>query len=446
PVHLKRNEIAPSLSLQRQIFPFVEDALWAPGTEDHRLWVERCQKAMEDVDDNREEDLREVSAFGGTEGATRGVKSNSQYATQTNFLLMLVRMGRIILQDAAAYDHIKQVGPILQDPLFASEEIKAFQNEVQTALRRDDMPMPADLAPGAKQVLANQQLVLRDLMRQIEQERQGRREEQRQWREEQRQWQEKLLQQSQLLQDISRYLHQQPIQQQMHHEQEQHPRYQYGFMRNRAPTTFGIQGQHYPPSPVRPPYGPSMPYHAVHSFVGEPAQRPQFRTQIYAVASPDAPRSTSTSSTLIQPFYRPTPQLQPSFRPQRTRPAPLDPQPPPASLSETLPLAPFCVRYETQHMMGVQEVWDEYQEYMRRKERGEKLTLAPKESKMINNRKRVIEEIEYRKLSKGVSTDQAIDELQRLKRDRGYTYTNHLVDYCRRERDKRRNVPPGGVP
>ena len=145
PFHLQRNEVWPSVELQRQIFPFIEDALFPSGTEEHKRWVEECMDAMIDKSVNRAEDLSDVEPQEGTEAKTRGDDNRYQKRAQRPFLLMLVACRRVILQDAAAYialynakkrtnpdmtatllDH----NPVLARKVFSSEGFIAFQKDV----------------------------------------------------------------------------------------------------------------------------------------------------------------------------------------------------------------------------------------------------------------------------------------------------------------------------
>lgn len=95
PFYLKRNTVSPPLSLQRQVFPFIEGALYGPGTLLHQTWVDMCDRTMAESQDT-------VDPFA-QEDASEFDKAD--LADKRDFLLMLMRMRRVILQDAAAYIH-----------------------------------------------------------------------------------------------------------------------------------------------------------------------------------------------------------------------------------------------------------------------------------------------------------------------------------------------------
>ncbi|KAG0257208.1 hypothetical protein DFQ27_005255 [Actinomortierella ambigua] len=132
--HLRRNEVTPSLSLQRMIFPFIEDAIYDPSTLEHVRWIERCRRAMQDADQQDPPD-------------------NMDYAPQEAFLLTLARLRRVVLQDAAAYIHIKQTEntwdkfeiPLLRahPEIFQSTSFHSFQTSVSQALSRIETESPA---------------------------------------------------------------------------------------------------------------------------------------------------------------------------------------------------------------------------------------------------------------------------------------------------------------
>ncbi|KAF9408976.1 hypothetical protein BGZ76_005769 [Entomortierella beljakovae] len=52
PFHLRRNEVILSKSLQRMIFPFIDDE-YGESEEEHELWLHVCTEEMNDVNKRR---------------------------------------------------------------------------------------------------------------------------------------------------------------------------------------------------------------------------------------------------------------------------------------------------------------------------------------------------------------------------------------------------------
>ncbi|KAF9160213.1 hypothetical protein DFQ26_005774 [Actinomortierella ambigua] len=135
PFHLQRDEAHPSNELQMEIFPFFKAALLNDGSVERREWVRACKDAMEEKihELNDDQPLRDLIA------ATRSEDSTNRLTQQQQFLLMLVRMRRVILQDAADLDH-----PMLLQPMFHSPAFKEFQEEVRVRL---STPEPVEIQP-----------------------------------------------------------------------------------------------------------------------------------------------------------------------------------------------------------------------------------------------------------------------------------------------------------
>ncbi|KAG0242133.1 hypothetical protein BGW41_004756 [Actinomortierella wolfii] len=145
PFHLRRCEVHPSNELQMMIFPFIESALFEEGSVERREWIQKCKEAMEEkVSEAHQpnhtthvEQLRDIVA------AIRSEDNTSQF-TRQQFLLMLVRMRRVVLQDAAEYlrrfKYLRH--PVLLKPMFHSTAFKAYQAELLHHLRR---PEPAEI-------------------------------------------------------------------------------------------------------------------------------------------------------------------------------------------------------------------------------------------------------------------------------------------------------------
>ncbi|KAG0263577.1 hypothetical protein DFQ27_001676 [Actinomortierella ambigua] len=138
----RRGEAHPSNELQMEIFPFVRTALFNDGSVEPREWVRACKDVMEEKIHELNDDppLRDLIA------ATRNEDSTNRLTQQQQFLLMLVRVRRVILQDAAEYlcrfdrlDH-----PMLLQPMFHSPAFKEFQEEVRVCL---STPEPLEIQP-----------------------------------------------------------------------------------------------------------------------------------------------------------------------------------------------------------------------------------------------------------------------------------------------------------
>ncbi|KAF9119700.1 hypothetical protein BG015_006258, partial [Linnemannia schmuckeri] len=115
PFHLKRNEISPNLDLQRQIFPFIETAFGPSGSPEYDVWQKECLQEMEEKNAN----------------------DSSQ--------LTLLRLRRVILQDAADY----------LTPAF-----EAFKEQVKDVLSSQDVALPEDMHPNVRMVLQDQQRLI----------------------------------------------------------------------------------------------------------------------------------------------------------------------------------------------------------------------------------------------------------------------------------------------
>ncbi|KAF9903443.1 hypothetical protein EC991_003816 [Linnemannia zychae] len=173
PFHLRRCEVHPSNELQMTIFSFVESALFSEGSVERREWVRKCRDAMEEkLSETKQpyhtvhiEPLRDMVA------ATRDEDSTNQFTRQQLFLLMLVRMRRIILQDAAEYlcrfEGMNQ--PVLLKPVFRSPAFKAFQEEVRLCLSQ---PEPVEIhqwPPEAIQAFKHNEEIFYSLNNEVQQ-------------------------------------------------------------------------------------------------------------------------------------------------------------------------------------------------------------------------------------------------------------------------------------
>ncbi|KAF9974309.1 hypothetical protein BGZ73_002296 [Actinomortierella ambigua] len=118
PFYLRRSEAHPSNELQRQIFPFVEEALFTDGSQEREEWVKLCTAAMEETlcETKQPRHTINVQPWRNLEAMTRGESSTSQFSQQQDFLLMLV-------------------------------SFKAFQEEVSVCLERTEPAKVQDWPP-----------------------------------------------------------------------------------------------------------------------------------------------------------------------------------------------------------------------------------------------------------------------------------------------------------
>ncbi|KAF9944619.1 hypothetical protein BGZ65_011804, partial [Modicella reniformis] len=142
----ERNQVKPSIELQRTIFPWIEDEYGLNNVS----WKKACLKEMDEVGENEEDpndndgvnqelEFVEVSMEEDTNRLTTKASSKVKPAkanrvvqkdgdtARRGFLKLLVRCRRIILQDAAIRLHYGQSINILDNRVFQSPEFKAFQ-------------------------------------------------------------------------------------------------------------------------------------------------------------------------------------------------------------------------------------------------------------------------------------------------------------------------------
>ncbi|KAF9312538.1 hypothetical protein BG006_004330, partial [Podila minutissima] len=129
-----------------------------------REWIEECDRAMMDnipiKIDTTDDD---VDPFCSDQQPRGGVNNGFLTTPQHHFLLMLVRMRSIILQDAAAYMAIfntrrakgslppgatlESMNPVLNRDVFKTKAFMDFQQCVENSIQRVEVPPPASLAP-----------------------------------------------------------------------------------------------------------------------------------------------------------------------------------------------------------------------------------------------------------------------------------------------------------
>lgn len=160
PFYLKRNDIVPSLDLQRRIFPFIEGAYDAHGEEARQRWRAECRDVMNEVEvddeDSLEHELQDIK----DNWLTIRVSQRGQVATRTpgiakkNFLKLLLRLRRVILQDAVIYMDIGLKGPILSHDIFLHDpDFTAFRAELSKHMSTPRVELPTEIPPGLIAVL-----------------------------------------------------------------------------------------------------------------------------------------------------------------------------------------------------------------------------------------------------------------------------------------------------
>lgn len=170
--HLARNEEWPSLDLQRQVFPFIESALYNNNQELRQQWIDICNTVM--VDQSPAADMDEKPYLN-----NQGFVLTARH----DFLLMLVRMRSIILQDAAAYIALFNIAkgngrvppeagfesenPILNRDLFKSEVFITFQKRVEEAITKPEEPLPVMLAPEVMEPMRHSNRSLESIARSV---------------------------------------------------------------------------------------------------------------------------------------------------------------------------------------------------------------------------------------------------------------------------------------
>ncbi|KAF9084167.1 hypothetical protein BGX27_003905, partial [Mortierella sp. AM989] len=157
--HLRRNELVPPETLQQSIFPFIEDAYRDHGDEAHQRWLQECKEEMDEVNqndfeaDDEEEDTQEVVIISSRKSKTtieneRTSESGGDIAKK-RFLKLLIRLRRVILQDAVALIRLGWTSPVLQNKIFTeSPEFTTFDKQLRKSLERKGSTTPDNLPPN----------------------------------------------------------------------------------------------------------------------------------------------------------------------------------------------------------------------------------------------------------------------------------------------------------
>ena len=164
PFHLKRNEVSPHLDLQQQIFPFIESAFGPPGSPEYDEWQAECVHEMEERNANDPSQLRYTLPFQYDPNVRGFVPVNTRQSDLAKkcFLKALLRLRRVVLQDAAVYfSHFTDVkSPLLEIGVFTTPAFRTFKEQVEAALVVEDIALPMDLHPNVKTVLQDQQRLI----------------------------------------------------------------------------------------------------------------------------------------------------------------------------------------------------------------------------------------------------------------------------------------------
>src|SRR5690349_17697373 len=157
PFHLRRNEVSPSLPLQRLIFPFIEEAIGAPGSFENEQWRRECDLEMQEFDPNNNDNLDDVEpyAFEPNPKLSKVNKATAlaRRSNKKHVLRLMLRLRRVLLQDAAEYLHRYPditLSPLLEKypEVFEGPMFEAFKEDVTKSLKRLETDVPTDLPPN----------------------------------------------------------------------------------------------------------------------------------------------------------------------------------------------------------------------------------------------------------------------------------------------------------
>lgn len=155
-----------------QIFPFLEKSLFDEHKEpqDYKCWIAKIEREMNDTDATEESWDSMLAPTSSKKNAVRGADSVQGYRLPQDFLLMLARFRRVILQDVAEYEYLLHLNgkstwtgwrlPFVDEfpEIFKSRDYLAYRALVWGALEREhskrlNLPTPpedpVDLPPLA---------------------------------------------------------------------------------------------------------------------------------------------------------------------------------------------------------------------------------------------------------------------------------------------------------
>ncbi|KAF9969414.1 hypothetical protein BGZ73_008230, partial [Actinomortierella ambigua] len=143
PYILERDLVTPPIDLQRLLFPWIESNFDDDMSEKATSWREECVKEMKGIDPNvaTDEDIFWESKGRRTLGEFSRSLSTDSLITRVGFLKLLVRLRRVILQDAALFLKPASDGRSLKNGLldglseiFDSKAFRDFQQSLLDAI------------------------------------------------------------------------------------------------------------------------------------------------------------------------------------------------------------------------------------------------------------------------------------------------------------------------
>ncbi|KAI8606631.1 hypothetical protein EDD21DRAFT_410014 [Dissophora ornata] len=143
PYFIERDLVTPPLSLQPLIFPWIESSFNKDMPWKTDSWIKECDQEMEGVDPDgpTESNLHWVPVEESTSTAKLTELVSSTLVDRISFLKLLVRMRRVILQDAVLYMKPDELGRTLSNALITSlphifqiQEFHDFQVELLQAI------------------------------------------------------------------------------------------------------------------------------------------------------------------------------------------------------------------------------------------------------------------------------------------------------------------------
>ncbi|KAF9204330.1 hypothetical protein BGZ59_001099 [Podila verticillata] len=460
PFHLKRNEKAPPVELQEKIFPFIETAFGEPGSEGNKRWRQECLDDMNEKDEDQPEQLDNILPFDppASDPSIHPVHEAHFSMNKKRFFKFLIRLRRVILQDAVVYLHIfKSIkSPLLENDLFQSNLFLRFQDELVPILDEDDAPLLLDFPPIMADAIISQQQQHSSQFRQIID-----------------QFQQLGLQVQQL--QVQQLQVQQPVEQQVQQQGDQEDPFCL-YMANEISKLqrsvhqlmLLLQDIH-----VLRPYG---------SYLSTAGPRPTFPYPPYAYGEQVQHHTAIYQLTSRVPWLRPTspiPPIQPASSAAQptqliapTQPSTMAPIQPPAwnppqlliqtnSIADTRPTQATTkvsgqegAKSEEsgssfgflQRPANTRQVWDERQRFTRfqeeyKKRNGKPARLVEKTWKALNNRLQIIEEVEFqvKQAQAGDSSydrDKALEDAMKSLDSMGLS-CNELHKFCVKEATKR---------
>ncbi|KAF9919638.1 hypothetical protein BGZ67_001918, partial [Mortierella alpina] len=122
-----------------------------------------------DDDDSLEHELQDIK----DNWLTIKISQRGQVATRTpgiakkNFLKLLLRLRRVILQDAVIYKEFGLEGPILSHDIFLYDtDFAAFRAQLSVHMSTPRVELPADIPPGLIAVLQGNSSIVEAATRQ----------------------------------------------------------------------------------------------------------------------------------------------------------------------------------------------------------------------------------------------------------------------------------------